>query len=279
MQHKEIRLALLYSAIAIAITWGLWLTSFYLAKQLGIQRIYTGTLFDLPKSYGTPEFLAKLLFTLAVYGPVLSVGIVWLLKADRTKLPISFSVRYPQWWLAVLILPSIFLLSASLLAGPSSWNSISQTSLFSLGSYFLANLLTSGFEEPLWRGKVSRLFSMHHNRWDTAFYSGAIWALWHFPFVVYQTGTTNLLVILPTLLGFTMSIIAANYIYTYLYEKSQNIVLLMVLHAVMNTTNLLLISFSQTAPILSFLPHILFWAIVILIDNFDKEKHGNSKTN
>ena len=93
-------------------------------------------------------------------------------------------------------------------------------------------------------------------------------------------GAFSLIPTILTLLGFTVGIIATNLVYGYIYEKSQNIVVLMLLHATMNAVTSTL-GVVLNNPLASIIPQIFMWVVVFAIDKFDPEekKSGNLATN
>jgi len=100
---------------------------------------------------------------------------------------------------------------------------------------FLQILFVGGAlgEEFGWRGYLQRALSKQ-NLITTSLIVGAVWSIWHLP-LFYMDGTVQSHI---PLWQFVLQNTLIAFFYTYLYEKSKgNMVLLILLHAVANTTS------------------------------------------
>ncbi len=75
----------------------------------------------------------------------------------------------------------------------------------------------------------------------------------------------GLMVLLPSLVGFTASIIAMNYITNFIYERSSNIWAVVILHALNNTMSFTLVLLFPKTPF-TILSSLLAWVIVWWIE-------------
>lgn len=90
---------------------------------------------------------------------------------------------------------------------------------------------------------------------------GFIWALWHYPLLFILYVDAGLAVLVPSLIGFTASIVAMNYITNFIFERSGSILLVMVLHALNNTVSFTLISLYPETPF-TIVSSLMAWAVV-----------------
>ncbi|MES0342278.1 MAG: CPBP family glutamic-type intramembrane protease, partial [Candidatus Humimicrobiaceae bacterium] len=93
---------------------------------------------------------------------------------------------------------------------------------------------------------------------------GIIWSVWHFPFMVYLFYPFGIPILIFSLIGFTMSIIANAILYTWIYNNTKSIFLCIILHAIFNLSAayiLALVSHPLTGTILA----ALQWGIAIFL--------------
>ena len=133
-------------------------------------------------------------------------------------------------------------------------------------SYFASNLVTSGTEEFGWRGFLyPEMKANDMSFWDIAWKGGFVWALWHFPLLFILYMPFGYAVLIPSLAGFTASIVAMNYITNFLYEVMHNIWAEVLLHALNNTMSFVLILLFPGTPF-TILSSLMAWAIVWWIE-------------
>jgi membrane protease YdiL (CAAX protease family) len=159
----------------------------------------------------------------------------------------------------ISVIPAIVLSLATSHFDPNAQLMVIVTSIL---LYFISNLITSGTEEFGWRGVLyPELKSTGMSFWDIAWKGGIIWAVWHYPLMFIMYMPFGYAVFLPTLAGFTASIVAMNYITNFLYEKTQNIWAAVVLHALNNTMSFVLVIMFPETPFL-IITSLMAWVIV-----------------
>ncbi len=168
------------------------------------------------------------------------------------------------------MIPLVSILPGFLLSVITSLDSITDLKfiiiLTTIMTYFVSNLLTSGTEEFGWRGVLyPEMKATGMSFWDISFKGGIIWALWHYPLLVIMYLPFGLMVLLPSLVGFTASIIAMNYITNFIYERSSNIWAVVILHALNNTMSFTLVLLFPKTPF-TILSSLLAWIIVWWIE-------------
>ena len=251
----------LYLFIAFAWTWFFWITSYLLSQFQGSVLSTDYTVFKLwTETWGNDRFLPQLLFALAVYGPFIGFLVIGGFKRLKHKI---FDSK--QLWYYVVIIPLVLVIPSivlSLVASYYDQNALFVTIATAIFLYFISNLITSGTEEFGWRGILyPDMKAQGMSFWEIAWKGGLIWAVWHFPVVIIMYIPLGLAVLLPSLVGFTASIIAMNYITNFLYEKTQNIWFAVVLHALNNTMSFLVVLLFPGTPFL-ILSSLMAWVIV-----------------
>lgn len=128
--------------------------------------------------------------SLAAYGPLVTALLVtWVSEGiaglrDLWHRTIRWRVG-ARWYLTVFTLPlamNIVALSIGLLAGSSPQDMVSSTSqLHGLLRLLPGELLTSGLEEPGWRGYALPKLQERHTALKSSWILGVLWAVWHVP--------------------------------------------------------------------------------------------------
>lgn len=260
-----------YLLIAFSWTWFGWITAYLMSRFNGDVLSVDSTIFSLwTDTWGSDRFLPQIIFAVAVYGPLVgflaTVGFKRLFKnGEGTK----------QLWHYVFLIPLVSVIPSIVLSSFTSYYNPAGVSivgiLVAVLLYFLSNLVTSGTEEFGWRGVLyPEMKSSGMSFWDIAWKGGIIWALWHYPLLFIMYMPLGVIVLIPSLVGFTASIVAMNYITNFLYEEMQNIWAVVVLHALNNTMSFVVVLLFPGTPFL-ILSSLMAWVIVGWIE----KKHVN----
>lgn len=257
MSKKGIR----FCIIAFVWTWVFWISAYLLSRQLGINLATDQTLFNMWKKSSGNALLSQVLFALAVFGPLAG----FLVTSGFRNLKISTSNLH-KWYNIILIpvftaLPTLLLSKLVIRDKPENLT-LALSSMVIL-EYFLSNLLTSGTEEFGWRGVLyPEMKTQGKSFWEFSWKGGIIWAAWHYPLLFFMYLPYGLAVLVPSIVGFTASIVAVNYISNYLYETLQNIWALVVYHALNNTMSFIVNLFFPGTPfqiIINLMPWVIVW--------------------
>ena len=263
------RRTVIYLAISFGWTWGLWLGGWALGQARQAPVDTGGTLFGLTTVAGSPAFLPQLLFGLAVFGPLLGYLAarryrpVWGQPTPETLL-ITAAVPIVAVFPAIALTLANRVPAAGLSAGAAAG---------AIAVYFVSNLVTSGTEEFGWRGYLHPELRRHERTfWGATWKGGLIWAVWHYPLLLILYWQLGFVMIL-TIAGFTVSIIAMAWITALVYERSNSIALAALLHALNNTAGFALVLLFPTTPF-TIVMAAMAWALVALLEkryHVDKE--------
>lgn len=247
----------IYLVLAYGITWILWVPSMIIATRQGY---LLPTIDNIPllvqNGFADARHLVvSVAFSLAVYGPL--VGALVSTSLDGGKVGINeLWARMKKWKIGIrwyLTAFSIALLLAFVPAGLAMFTGISRQANNSLLAFipyilplFLMQLLTSGLgEEPGWRGFLLPKQKSRSGGDRYIWANGLNWAIWHYPITAYSIlmvmvdvpPAAMVATVIFGLAGNTMSLIGLTYLYTWLYNNTQSVFLVMVFHAATNVAN------------------------------------------
>lgn len=274
-----------YVFLAFGITWLGWIPALVIADSQGYM-LPTIANFNQILQAGfanRQHVLLSIMFSLAVYGPLVGGVVATRIESGKEGLTDLFK-RTIKWrvgimWYAfalgiAIVIPLLPRLIAELAGqmepqadGALGW------SLPLLAGLFLWQLITSGLgEEPGWRGYLWPRFQSQHGQGKAIWLLGLVWAVWHYPFTIYNT-VTNIgdvpfigvvITLLMALLGQTLSLIGMTHLYAWLYDNTQSVFLAIVFHALTNFLPRILLA--GVSPSLSLLVAVMPWVIVFALE-------------
>ena len=190
----------------------------------------------------------RLASAVLMWGPA-SAAIIIRLVTEKSLVGIGFGPGRPVWLLIALLLPLAYALPPYLLAWgaglgafvPSRWPDVLPYGLHATGALSgLALILTAGFfdkisralgEEIGWRGLlVPELLKVTSFR-TTALVSGIIWALWHFPLIIFADYKAAGTPVAFQLACFAAMVVGSSFLYAWLRMRSGSVWPAAVLHA------------------------------------------------
>ena len=239
---------ILYFILAIGITWLFWIPTLIISSINGyfVPSILT---FNALITEGFADDFHVIIFVinhLGVYGPILAAFIVLavtrkkegVLELLKSMGKVNVKVK---WYVAIVLLPLIITLTS---AGICLLYGTDLTNLFNPGMVpllvllmFLNTTLTSGLEEPGWRGYALPKLQENYTANKSSIVLGLIWAIWHYPFLVYlnfvQLGTGPFLSVLA-IIGFTASIVGGSILFSWVYNNTKSVFMAILFHGLMN---------------------------------------------
>ena len=208
------------------ITWTSWWTLSVLTARYGLK-------------FGEPLFMV--LFMLGGLGPTVAPYLCLALTDGRAGIR-EFHTRlfrwrvHVLWYLFVLVSPFALKLIAIALnvgAGDDSFSRINlQPWSFVVPQFFLM-ILGGGLEELGWRGVALPELERHMNPSSASLVLGVVWSLWHLPLFFVQ-GVTQYR---TSFLVFSLSTLGITFLMTFLYNRTESILLCGLFHAAFNTVH------------------------------------------
>jgi len=287
-----------YLIIANGFTWMLWLPTLILARQNNLP-LPTITNFNLLLREGFSSGFHLFLsigFSLAVYGPFIAALISARVKDGKagtsSLLSRVFKWRIPaRWYLYAFAITMVIALIPFLIGILSGTLTLPQNH-FTYGIIFLIpvlilQIITSGLgEEPGWRGFLLPALNKVREKESAIWLMGVAWAVWHFPFTIFEvlsntgalSGPALWVTVLSSLAGQTISLIGMAFIYTWLVSSTGSVFLAVIFHALSNALPAVLIG--QIPPALSFIVGFSPWIIVFFLQRIlgkDKFPYGSQE--
>lgn len=255
-QQRRSGSLLIYLLVAYPFTWALWISSVMMAQEHSwpmpspdnYARLVAEGVVD------SAHFLWALVFTVAVYGPLLAalaaVGHAHGRRGIRRLMASTFDPRVaPRWYSAALalaaaiaFLPALAALVTGSLA-PSVVDMVGRLVWFV--PLLLLQLITSGLgEEPGWRGYLLPELQRRFSDVRTVWLLGLAWAIWHYPLTILYAAAgvptdapavALIATVTGALVAQTLGVIGLTYVYVWLFNRTASIFLMIVFHALTNT--------------------------------------------
>ena len=286
----------IYLLIANGFTWLLWLPALILARDnsLLLPAINNFTLLVRDGFSSGFHLFISIIFSLAVYGPFIAALVA--VSIDKGKAGVSellsrvFKWNIPcKWYLAAFAIALLIALIPFLIGIISGTLTLASghftDGLIFLIPIFLMQVFTSGLgEEPGWRGFLLPALQKVMEKESAIWALGIAWAVWHFPFTLFEvlssTGTLSGpalgVTILSSLAGQTISLIGMAFLYTWLVSSTGSVFLAVIFHALTNTLPAILVG--QIPPALSFIVGFSPWVIVFILQRVVGKENFPYKT-
>lgn len=185
-----------------------------------------------------------------------------------------------RWYLIVLALP-VALAAVSLLAGivTSSLDLNDYDALLPVSylvPFFLYMLVFTGvYEEPGWRGFALPYLQRSNTAIRASWILGIAWGVWHFPVIIYYNLTVTEVappVLLPILAGLIMGTVGWTIVNTWIYNSTESVFLMILLHGWYNTVNAYLVLPFENMMV-STVNAVLPWAVAALVSKRHGDEH------
>lgn len=268
-----------FFALAFSITWVCQIIALVLAQRSGLvlsnedNLLHLFGLLSLRLSAG--EASAYLVFTLGA-GPLIAALVVTWATGGHRGLGDLWR-RTKKWrvgarWYGIVLLVPVVLALVSLTAGvlvgglrPSSYSPLLPLAYFV--PFLVYMLVFTGLtEEPGWRGFALPHLQARYSAVKSSWILGALWGVWHFPFIIYFNLEAGLPApaLIPILVGLVLGIVGWTIVNTWIYNSTESVFLMILLHGWYNTVNSYLVLASQNA-LAQTLSGILPWALALVL--------------
>jgi len=269
--------------MAYGVTWALWIPPLVYSASSG------WPLPTLDKGLGAWSGLTPLqlgmavCFQLAVYGPAVAALVVLWRGRDRAELRAwarsIVRLRVAPGWYAFILLAPLAMAALVATVGLAMGGTLALAAMPAFGAIAAmatTQVLTSGMEEPGWRGFALPLLQRTHSAENASWYLGLIWAGWHLPYMLYLYRGMPLWQLPLILAGFTMSIIAMGYVHAWLYNSADSVAMNVLLHGWSNTTNTV-VALIVVSPVIPLAQAGVMWLFVLwLLRKYGKQTLSTS---
>jgi uncharacterized protein len=133
--------------------------------------------------------------------------------------------------------------------------------------FFLYMLVITGLaEEPGWRGFALPHLQSKYLAEKSSWILGVLRGVWHFPFIIYYNLLAGAAVplLIPILVGLVLGIVGWTIVNTWIYNSTESVFLMILLHGWYNTVNLYMLLSFQNA-VVQILSAILPWGLAIIL--------------
>jgi membrane protease YdiL (CAAX protease family) len=259
-----------YILISFGFTWIFWITAFFMGyKDISFLR-YLNWDFESDN-----QVIRHLIFRVGVYGPLIGALITTYFYSGKKGFKVFvhkvFKVRVKiKWYIYLILLPliiNIVVILIGMMLG-IGFNSFFNSSipLKYIIIFFIYEVLTSGMEEPGWRGFALEKLQSNYTAEKTGWILGLIWAIWHYPYVISLYIDSGFITLIFSLAGFSMAIIGQTFIMIWFYNNTKSIFISILLHAWLNTTTTFILGdLTITNPIIGIIPALVTWGIVLIL--------------
>lgn len=272
----------IFFILACAISWGFMVPAFIISEQRGYVLPTTATVGEMMKTgfQDNLHLLLSVLGILSTFGPMIAAIILAGLEGGLA----AWWKRITNWRVGgrgyrdlLVVFLAIFIpmiLIGWILASNSTFGLLA----LSTALPFILLELLSGFEEPGWRGYALPRLQERYTAKKSSLILGIVWGLWHWPAFIPVYFATLAVPGTPVIAAFMTagiqaliyifaSILAAAFIHTWLYNRTQSAFINMLFHGGSNAVG----SYIQVAlpnPALGMVYGIVRWAVAIVLMRF-----------
>lgn len=265
-----------FFVFAYLITWTFQLAGIGLAKSHGMRLsnetnfLYFVDLISL--RLPAKQALPYVLFTLGA-GPLFSAILVTGVTEGKAGLKrlwqqsTKWKVNW-KWYAVTFSLPLLLSLVSVGVGSLSTGGKLDYSFKLPLSSFipfFLYMLVFTGItEEPGWRGFALPRLQSRYNAEKSSWILGILWGVWHFPFIIYYNHALGVVPLLFSFLGLTLGIVGWTIVNTWLYNNTQSVWIMILLHGWGNAVQSYLVLSSDNYAAQT-LYGILPWVIALVL--------------
>lgn len=207
---------------------------------------YTWTI-SAPAYFMELSWTPWILIYIGSFGPPISAAFVTWLQGESVRAWARQIGRWRvgwRWWLAAFGVPvAIVVVTFGILLGIGGPVDPAQLSVSPvlIAVIFIFGLTVSGGlnEEPGWRGFAQPYLNDRYSALTASLIIGVVWAVWHLPyFVIPITPHSSFTPV--NQVGWFIGIVLLSVILAWAYNNTGSVLIVMVLHAMVNTADVLL---------------------------------------
>jgi membrane protease YdiL (CAAX protease family) len=282
--------------MACVISWAFMVPAFIISEQRGYILPTSATIGELTRTgfQNRSHVLLAVFGSLSSYGPMIAAIIMAVLEGTLgdwwkrvTKWRVGGRGYRDLFMLFLVIFLPLFLIG--LVLGPFPTLRTLAAPLTFILPYALYELLTSGMEEPGWRGYALPRLEEHYSAKKSSLILGLVWGLWHWPAfipvyftILKQPGSSAAAALIQaaiqSLAYIFTTILAASFIETWLYNRTKSAFTNLLLHGGSNAFGGYLLTVLPS-PLMGTVYAIIRWLVAIVLMQFfwAKAPHEKSK--
>jgi membrane protease YdiL (CAAX protease family) len=286
----------IFFILACVISWAIMVPAFIISEQRGYLLPGSTTFGALTRTgfQDQSHILLAIFGSFSSYGPLIAAVIMAGLEGTLR----DWWTRVTYWRVGargyldlLLLILLIFLpfLAVGLMLGPIPSRGLLNAPLVFFLPYLLYELLTSGMEEPGWRGYALPRLQERYSAKKSALIVGLVWGLWHWPAfiplyfkILNQPGSSAPAAVIQAAIQalayiFT-TILAASFIQTWLFNRTKSAFPNLLLHGGSNAIGGYLLAILPS-PAMGMVYAIIRWiiAIILMVFFWVKTPHENAK--
>ena len=235
----------LFFLLAYGWSWGCWLfvpriLEVYEEELLGAPTILTVSAIPIYIRIGY-----AIAFLTGTFGPAISAIILTAAIGGKAALR-EFFGRVVKWrvgiqyYLAAFLIPPVMMLiqfGIFIILGGKPQTNFANFSILAMLGIFVNNFFRSGGQEELgFRGFAQPKLQEKFSPATTSLIIGVLWFGWHLPLYLWMPPVQQI----EQTLMFWLLVIALCFTYTWIYNRTQSILMPMLLHATFNTVGMFL---------------------------------------
>lgn len=204
-------------------------------------------LISAPAGFMEESWTPWILVYVGSFGPPVSAAVVTWARGDDVRAWARQIVRWRvgwPWWVAAFGIPILVVaITTAVLAaigGPVDLDQPRQSPVL-IAIVFVFGMTVSGGlnEEPGWRGFAQPYLNERYDALTASLIVGVVWAGWHLPYFVIPI-TPHSDFTLANQVGWFVGILLLSVILAWAYNNTGSVLIVMVLHAMVNTADILL---------------------------------------
>lgn len=200
-----------------------------------------------PAAFMEESWAPWILIYVGSFGPPVSAAVVTWLRGDDVRAWARQIVRWRvgwPWWVAAFGVPLVIIAVTTVvlaaIGGPVDLDQPVQSPVL-IAIVFIFGLTVSGGlnEEPGWRGFAQPHLNDRYSALTASLIIGVVWAGWHLPYFLIPIAPHSGFTLINQI-GWFIGIILLSVILAWAYNGTGSVLIVMVLHAMANTADILL---------------------------------------